>query len=127
MPIEYRRDDSRRLIAVTMTDPYTLDDLLSQTDRQWAEHTWEDAILYDSRGSRHIPPAVEIQQLVDRTRLIGGGRSRGPVGIAVPPRPEAVRGGLEMTKAAGPLREIEFLLNQAQVDAWLTRHAPRHG
>jgi len=127
MPIEYRRDDSRRLIAVTMTDPFTLDDLLSQTDRQWAENTWEYAVLYDSRGSRHIPPPVEIQQLVDRTRIIGGGRSRGPVGIAVPPRPDAVRGGMQMTKAAGPLRDIEFLLSQAQVDAWLTRHAPRHG
>ena len=127
MPIEYRRDDSRRLIAVTMTDPFTLDDLLSQTDRQWEEHTWEYAVLYDSRGSQHIPPPHEIQRLVDRTQIVGGGRPRGPVGIAVPPRPDAVRGSLEMTKAAGPLRDIEFLLNQSQVDFWLSRHAPRRG
>ena len=127
MPIEYRRDDSRRLIAVTMIDPFTLDELLSQTDRQWAEHIWEYAVLYDSRGSQHIPSPVEIQQLVDQTRIIGGGRSRGPVGVAVPRRPEAVRGSLEMARVSGPLREIEFLLNQAQVDAWLTRFAPRRG
>jgi hypothetical protein len=127
MPIEYRRDDSRRLITVTMTDPFTFDDLLSPTERQWAEQTWDYAALYDSRGSQHIPPPVEIQQLVDHTRIVGGGRSRGPVGVAVPLRPEAVRGGLEMLRVSEPGREIEFLLNQAQVGAWLTRYAPRRG
>lgn len=127
MPIEYQRDDSRRLITVIMTDPFTFDELLSQTERQWAEHTWDYAVLYDSRGSQHIPPPLEIQELVTHMRVIGGGRSRGPVGVVVPLRPEAVRGGLEMVRVSGPLREIEFLLNQAQVEAWLTRYAPRRG
>jgi hypothetical protein len=46
------------------------------------------------------------------------------VGVAVPPRPEAVRGGLHLAKVSGPLRDIEILLNDAQVEAWLVRHAP---
>jgi len=125
VPIEYQRDDGRRLIRVTLTDPFTLDDLLSQTDRQWAEHAWDYAVLYDSRASQHIPPASEIQQLVDHTQAVGGGRLRGPVGVAVPPRPEAVRGGQLLADVSGPLRDIEILLNEAQIEAWLARHAPR--
>jgi hypothetical protein len=125
MPIEYQRDDERRLIMVTMTDPFTFDDLLSQTERQWAEQIWEYATLYDSRASQHIPPSSEIQELVRHTQVIGGGNPRGPVGVAIPPRPEAVRGGLELAKVSGPLRDIEILLNEAQVENWLTRHARR--
>jgi hypothetical protein len=124
MPIEYQRDDRRRLIRVTMTDPFSFDELLRQADRQWAEDAWEYAVLYDSRGSRHIPPSSEIQQMVDHTRAVGGARLRGPVGVAVPPRPEAVRGGLHLANTAGPRRDIEILLNEAQVESWLLRHAP---
>jgi len=127
MPIEYQRDDGRRLITVTMTDPFAFEDLLNQTDRQWAEQAWEYAAFYDSRASKHIPPASEIQQLVTHTRVVGGGRLRGPVGVAVPPRPDAVRGGLELAKMSGPLRDVEILLSEAQVEAWLKRNARRRG
>jgi hypothetical protein len=125
MPIEYQRDDRRRLITVTVTEPYPFAELLSQTDRQWAEHTWEYAILYDIRATWHIPPSHEIQQLVDHTQAIGGGRARGPVGVAIARRPEIFRGGQELAARAGPLRDIEILLNETQVHAWLARHAPR--
>jgi hypothetical protein len=127
MPIEYHRDDRRRLITVTLTEPFSFDALLSQTDRQWAEHTWEYAILYDGRGSTHVPPGVELQRLVDRRLFVGGGRPRGPVGVAIPRRPEMLRGGLQLAKLSGPLRDLEILLTEAQVDAWLARHAPRRG
>jgi hypothetical protein len=39
MPIDYQRDDSRRLVTVPLTEPYSFDELPSQTNRQWAEHT----------------------------------------------------------------------------------------
>jgi len=39
MPIDYQRDDRRRLITVTVTEPFAFDELLNQTDRQWAENT----------------------------------------------------------------------------------------
>jgi hypothetical protein len=125
MPIEYQRDDRRRLITVTMTEPFSLDELLSQTDRQWAEHTWEYAVLYDSRAIWRVTPASELQQLVDRTRVVGGGRPRGPVGVVIPLRPELLRGGLHLAQLGGPRRDIEILLNDAQLETWLTRHAPR--
>ena len=125
MPIDYQRDDRRHLITVTLTDPFSFDQLLSQTNRQWAERTWEYAVLYDSRGSRQVTPTGELQQLVNHTHVVGGGRPRGPVAVAILPRPEILRHGLQLAQLAGPLRDIEILLSDAQIEAWLFRAAPR--
>jgi hypothetical protein len=127
MPIDYRRDDRRRLITVTLTEPVSFDELLGQTDRQWTEDTWEYAVLYDTRASVHRFPPGELQQLLDRTQAVGGGRARGPVGVAIASRPEKYASGLELTTRAGPRRDIEILLNVGQIDAWLVRHAARRG
>jgi hypothetical protein len=128
MPIDFQRDDHRRLITVTLTDPFTFEELLSQTDRQWAEGIWNYAVLYDTTHSaRRFNSNDEIQQLVDHTLVVGGGQPRAPVGVMIPPRPDILRGGLRLAEAAGPRRDLEILLTAAQVDAWLTRHAPRRG
>jgi hypothetical protein len=127
MPVDYQRNEERRLITVTLTDPFSFDDLLSQTDRQWAEQTWEYAVLYDIRAGSRASSAREIHQLVDHTRSVGGGRPRGPVGVAIRPRPEVLRRGMQLTAAAGPSRDIEILLSEEQVEAWLSRHARRRG
>jgi hypothetical protein len=125
MPIEYQRDDQRRLIRVTLIDPFSFDELASQTDRQWADGAWDYAILYDSRATRELRPPEEIQQLIHHTRSVGGARPRGPVGVAIPPRPELLRRGLELADRAGPRRDIEILLNETQITSWLVRHAVR--
>jgi hypothetical protein len=125
MPIDYQRDDRRRLITVTLTDPVSFHDLTDQTDRQWAEDAWDYAILYDSRGTSTVRPPDEIQRLIDHTRSVGGERPRGPVGVAIPPRPDLLRQGLELADRAGPVRDIEILLNETQISSWLVRHAAR--
>ena len=53
MPILYLSDDQRRLITVTMTEPYSVNDILSAIDRQASEGHWDYAILYDQRGLTH--------------------------------------------------------------------------
>jgi hypothetical protein len=125
MPIEYERDDRRRLITLTLTDPVSFDDLLGQTDRQWNEHTWEYAILYDSRPSVLVVSISELDRLVERTRVVGAGQERGPVGVAIRRSPETFRTALQLPRVAGRNRDIEILLNDAQIAVWLTRHAPR--
>jgi hypothetical protein len=127
MPIDYQRDDRRRLITVTLTEPFSIDEILSQTDRQWAENTWEYAVLYDSRATRQVAPGSDLQRIVAHTQTVGGGRLRGPVGVAIPPRPEILRGGLQLAELSGPRRDVEILLNEEQLEAWLARHAPRRG
>jgi hypothetical protein len=127
VPIDYQRDDRRRLITLTLIEPFSLADLLSQTDRQWSEDVWEYAVLYDGRGTWTVTPPRDLQELVKHTHIVGGGRPRGPVGVAAPRRPESFRSGLEFAKLPGPRRDIEILFNDAQVEAWLVRHAPRRG
>jgi hypothetical protein len=125
MPIDYQRDDDRRLITITVTEPFSFEALLDQTDRQWAENTWGYAVLYDSRETMHTYPPSEIERLLSRSQIVAGGRPRGPVGVAIPPRAEMFKSGLQLAKQGGPLRDIEILMNVEQIGAWIARHAPR--
>jgi hypothetical protein len=63
--------------------------------------------------------------LADRVKIVGGGRKRGPEGIAVGTSPTTFRAGLMYTQLAGKLVNIEVVLTQAQLDGWLARNAQR--
>src|ERR1700730_4455442 len=81
MPIAYQRDDQRRLIIVTVTEPCSVDDISSVIDRQSGEDTWEYALLYDLRAMTDASTEADLQLLAERVQLVGGERERGPVGI----------------------------------------------
>jgi hypothetical protein len=123
MPIAYERDDPRQMIVVTVTDPYSVDDILSVIDRQAAENTWEYAILYDLRGVMHASVEAGLQQLADRVRAAGAGRERGPVGVAIGARPVLFRVGLIYAELTRTLMTVEVLLTPAQLEDWLARNA----
>jgi hypothetical protein len=125
MPIGYVRDDQRRLITVTVTEPCSLGDLLRVIDRQAAEDTWAYAMLYDLRAVTHVSTEADLQQMADRVKVVGAGRERGPVGMAVASEPEQFRMGLVYTRLARTLENVEALLTAAQRDAWLARNARR--
>ena len=122
MPIAYERDDQRRLITVTMTEPHSVDEILSVIDRQAAEETWRYAILYNLRVVTHALTETELQQIADRVKIVGGGRERGPVGIAVGTRPEQFRMGLMYVRLTKNLETVEVLLTETQRDEWLARN-----
>jgi hypothetical protein len=125
MPVAYARDDQRRLITVTVTEPYSLGDILSVIDRQSAEDTWEYAMLYDLRAVTRLSTEADLQQMADRVKVVGAGRERGPVGMAVASEPEQFRMGLVYTRLARTLENVEALLTAAQRDDWLARNARR--
>src|SRR5580704_16348906 len=125
MPIAHVRDDQRRLITVTVTEPYSLGDLLSVIDRQSAEDTWEYAMLYDLRAVTRLSSEADLQQMADRVKVVGAGRERGPVGMAVASEPEQFRMGLVYTRLARTLENVEALLTAAQRDDWLARNVRR--
>jgi hypothetical protein len=123
MPITYERDDERRLITVTVTEPYAVDDILGVIDRQAAEDTWHYAMLYDLRSPMSIP--ADSQQIANHVRAVGGGRERGPTGIAMSRQPEQFRRGLKYSELTRTIATVELLLTPAQVDDWLMRNARR--
>jgi hypothetical protein len=125
MPIAYLRDDERRLITVTVTEPYSLDEILGVIDRQSAEDTWAYAMLYDLRAVTQAATEADLQRMADRVKAVGSGRERGPVGMAVGSDPEQFRMGLVYTRLARSLESVEALVTAVQRDEWLARNARR--
>jgi hypothetical protein len=71
MPIAYERDDQRRVITLIVTEPYSVDDILSVIDRQAAEDTWGHAMLYDLRGVvTGTSIEADLKQMADRIRIV---------------------------------------------------------
>jgi hypothetical protein len=125
MPIAYERDDERRLITVTMTEPYSVDDVLGVIDRQAAEDTWGYSMLYDLRAVTQPSTEAELQQVANRVSVVGGGRERGPVGLVIGARPAIFRMGLMYTDLAvkREIGSVEVLMTAKQLDEWLARNA----
>jgi hypothetical protein len=124
VPIAYQRDDLRRLITVTVTEPCSVDDIFSVIDRQSNEDTWKYSLLYDLQGMTDASIGADLPQIADRVKAVGGGRKRGQVGVAIPARPALFLLVLMYTKLIRELATVEVLLNGAQIDAWLARNAP---
>jgi hypothetical protein len=119
------RDDLRRLITLTVTEPYSVGDILSVIDRQSAEDTWDYAMLYDLRAVTHASTLAQLQQMAARVQALASGRERGPVGMAVASGPEHFRMALAYTRLTTGLEKVEVLLTAAQLDDWLGRNARR--
>jgi hypothetical protein len=83
MPIHYVRDDARRRIRVTITDPFTLADLVASVERQLADGAWRYGLLVDSRGSVGGLGPADTRSFVSSVReLIAANGPRGPIAIA---------------------------------------------
>jgi hypothetical protein len=123
MPIAYERDDARRLIIVTVTEPYAVGDILETIDRQAAENTWEYAMLYEMQAAMTI--AADSQQIANHVERVAGGHERGPVGIAMSGDPEQFRRGLKYTELTRKIATVEVLLTATQREDWLARCARR--
>jgi hypothetical protein len=124
MPTAYQRDDPRRLITVTVTEPCSVDDILGVIDRQASEDTWEYALLYDLRAMTEAFIGADLPQIAERVKAVGGGRERGQVGIAIRAQPAQFLLGLMYTKLIRELATVEVLLTASQIDSWLARNAP---
>ena len=125
MPIASQRDDQRRLVTVTVTEPCSVDDISRMIDRQSGAGTWEYAVLYDLRARSDASTEADLQQIAERMRLPGAGRERGPVGVAIRAKPTLFLLGLMYTKLLKEFVAIEVLLTATQIDAWLVRNASR--
>jgi hypothetical protein len=125
MPIEYYRDDQRRVTILTMIGPCSTDDILRVIDRQASEQTWEYARLYDLRAAVIDASAfahTNLQRIADRVKVLSAGRQRGEVGIAIAPQPALFLLGLMYTALTRDFVAIEVLLSAAQIHAWLARN-----
>jgi len=127
MPVRYDRDDLRRLITVTVSDPYTTADIITVIDRQVAENTWDYALFYDLRSVLAKTDLKQGPLLAAHLESVAAGRRRGPVGIAINPDTDRFLASLQYARTVAELAEIEVLVTAPQVASWLTRHVHESG
>jgi hypothetical protein len=125
VPTVYERDDDRRLITLTITEPYSVEDVMSAIERQMTENTWEYAMLYDMRATARLSTIEEARLITNRVQALSGGRTRGPVAMAISGRPEQLRAGVEFASANRGMAIPEILLTAMQLYDWIARNAPR--
>jgi len=121
----YHRDDGKRLISATMTDPISIEDFVDAIERQAAEDTWSYALLYDLRGATMTSSSSDtrLEQFVDRVQVLGAGRTRGPVAAVVALRPDMVRSVLLAAQRTVGRLGFEMLMTPQQTEDWLARNA----
>jgi hypothetical protein len=82
MPFHYRRDDARRRITLTLTDPLTVTELVATAERQVADGGWQYALLVDARATFVALEPMNMLLFVSRLReLVAVKGPRGPVAV----------------------------------------------
>lgn len=84
MPIATTRDDEQHRVTVTVSDPWSVEEIAVVSDRQVSQQTWRYGTLYDLRGSTWVPSEPDLAWLADRGHhLVALHGARGPVAIVV--------------------------------------------
>src|SRR5437870_2549679 len=83
MGLTYTRDDDRRRVTVTVSDPFTLDEMLSAIQRQAVEGTWQYGAINDRRAlSTTVLTSDDLRQCLDLVvKLSRTYGHRGPVAV----------------------------------------------
>jgi hypothetical protein len=82
MPIQYVRDDAKHRIRVTITDPFTVVDVIASVERQLADGAWHYGLVVDLRGQSAAAGAGDIQLFSSRVReLVAAHGPRGAIAI----------------------------------------------
>jgi hypothetical protein len=120
MPFTYERDDERRLVTVTVTDPYSEDDIFAVVERQAADGVWEYALLYDLRA---VAELITLDPAIVKARLleIGGGRPRGASALIVGAHPDWFRTAMRYSLGIAEVQEFEVLVTPEQMAGGSTR------
>jgi len=125
MPCQYVREDSQRLIKVTVADPFTLAEFDLLTKRQLAEGVWPFAMLVDARAMVTPPQAADVRLFVASIQeAIAANGPRGPIAFVA--KESIVIGRAQMYATLGGRAEaIEVFWHIDEAQRWLDeRPAP---
>ena len=109
MPFQYARDDAKHRLRVTISDPLTVDDLISSVDHQLADGTWLYGLLVDARGVlAFAPKPSDLQPFLSRVRdLVAAHGPRGPVAL-VSKQSVVISGGHMYNVFGGKTESLEM-------------------
>jgi hypothetical protein len=83
MPVQYVRDDAKRRITLTVSDPLTVEERIAAVEHQLADGAWEYGLIIDARSmATFTPQLTEMQAAASRlAELVAAHGPRGPVAL----------------------------------------------
>jgi hypothetical protein len=122
VPVTATRDDERRRVTVTVTDPWSVEEIAVTMEQQIAERTWAYAVVYDMSRTVWIPTEPDVLWLVKRgQQQLARHGSRGPIAVITSLRPEALPLQSYAISAGEQGRMmINVFTDHAAADRWLS-------
>ena len=117
MPVQYARDDAKRRLTLTVSDPLTLEERIAAVERQLADGAWKYGLIIDARSMASFTPQLaDMQAAAFRlAELVAAHGPRGPVALVT--RQPAVIGASAMHNSLGvktPGVQVFWDLDDAQ-------------
>ena len=83
MPVQYVRDDAKRRITLTVSDPLTLEERIAAVEHQLDDGAWRYGLVIDARRMASFTPQLtEMQAAALRlAELVAAHGPRGPVAL----------------------------------------------
>jgi hypothetical protein len=118
MPFHYERNDARRRIALTLTEPLTIPELIETAERQFADGGWRDALLVDARATFIALQPMAMHVFVSHLRaLVAAHGPRGPIAM-VTQKSAAVRAQMYRF-FGGKTESFEVFWDLDEAQQWL--------
>jgi hypothetical protein len=101
MPVQYVRDDAKRRITLTVSDPLTVEERIAAVERQLADGAWGYGLIIDARSMASFTPQLaEMRAAASRlAELVAAHGPRGPVALVS--RQSSVIGASAMHNSLG--------------------------
>jgi hypothetical protein len=101
MPVQYVRDDAKRRITLTVSDPLTVEERITAVEHQLADGAWGYGLIIDARSMASFTPKLtEMQAAASRlAELVAVHGPRGPVALVS--RQSSVIGASAMHNSLG--------------------------
>jgi len=58
MPLHYAQDDARRRVRMTVTEPFTLADLIAAVERQLADRAWRYGLVIQRQATLAVTASM---------------------------------------------------------------------
>jgi hypothetical protein len=83
MPVQYLRDDAKRRLTLTVSDPLTVEERIAAVEHQLAEGAWRYGLIIDARRMASFTPQMAgMQAAASRlAELVAAHGPRGPVAL----------------------------------------------
>ena len=121
MPIVTTRDDERRRITVTVSDPWSAEEIAVSLEHQLTDRAWKYGTLYDVRGASVIPAEPDVLWLVKQAQQhIARHGARGSVAVLIEPGITGTQLQQYSEYAAAQSRMLlRVFVDEAEANAWL--------